>query len=169
LVGDGLTPLEIFDLDIPVRDRLWVLLRTPVIGLGVHSAIASIVERVLTCERNAGREPDARSWAVVPLLRRRACGEHVSQKEFDAEWDATWDAEFDVARAAARVAAWDAARNAEWDAAWDAAWDVGWYADFKAAWDEWLRITRIVIETGKAPPTPSGLTYEELLGKESTP
>ena len=71
---------------------------------------ADCAEHALEGEREAGREPDARSWAAVEAARLYANGEIG-----------------DAAGAAARDAAWAAAGDAAWTAARDAArdWQYG--------------------------------------------
>jgi hypothetical protein len=135
------TPLEIATLtagpwkDVPAVDRLWVLLREAIIPARELRLLAcDFAERALTREREAGREPDARSWATVEVLRRFADGKATS-KERDAAWAAARAAAGDAARAAwaaARAAgdAWAAARDAR-DAVGDAARAAG---DAEAEW-----------------------------------
>ena len=84
-------------------------------------------ERPLHRERQAGREPDPRSWDVLRVARAYAVGA-ASQDQLDAARDAAWVAW--AARDAARDAAWDAARDAAWDAA-----EAAWAAARAAAWD----------------------------------
>lgn len=69
-------------------------------------------ERALVRERDAGREPDPRSWEAIRVARAYANGEATD---------------------AAREAAWAAARHAAWAAARHAAW-VGSAAASAAAW-----------------------------------
>ena len=89
-------------------------------------------ERPLHRERQAGREPDPRSWDVLRVARAYAVGA-ASQDQLDAARDAAWDAE-DAAKGAAKGAAWAAARAAARDAA-EAAWDAARSAARDAAWD----------------------------------
>ena len=76
--------------------------------------VCDCAERALLREREAGREPDLRSWRAIEVARRFANGAATAE-ELDAARAAAWDAARD-ARAAAREAVWDA-----WDAAGDAA------------------------------------------------
>ena len=97
---DGLTPLQILDLDIPAEDRLWVVLREAVI----HAREL----RLLACKwaRDALAvidNPDPRSVAAIDCAERFARGE-ATMEELAAAKVAAWDA----ARVAAKVAAWDA-------------------------------------------------------------
>jgi hypothetical protein len=109
----------------------------------LHEFACWCAEQALLKEREAGREPDPRSWAAVEAKRKWLRGE-ITDSELaaarDAAWAATWAATraaaWDVAWAAAREAAWDAARTAAWDIAWtatrdvarDVAWDAAWAA-----------------------------------------
>lgn len=112
-----LTARQILDLDIPAQDRLWPVLRPKLLPEKLlHEFACDIAEYALKQEREAGREPDERSWEVVRIKRLWIHGE-ASDEELDAARDAAW-----AARDAARAAAWDAAWAA-WDAAWAAAWD----------------------------------------------
>ena len=74
----------------------------------LHEFACWCAEQALLREREAGREPNPRSWAAIEVKRRWLKGEAT-------------DEELYVARAAARNAAWDAARVAARVAAWAAA------------------------------------------------
>ena len=101
---DGLTPLETAHLNIPCKDRIWVLTRKGVLADAIlWEWSARTVERALS--RIARTDP--RSVAVVPLLRRLAKGEKISRKEpKSAAADAAYAA---AAYADAAYAAADAA------------------------------------------------------------
>jgi hypothetical protein len=131
----------------------------------LHEFACWCAEQALLREREAGREPDPRSWAAIDAKRKWLRGEITDSELADAwdaakdvaweatraaagaavgavAWEATWDADreaaWDIARAtagAARAAAWDAAREAAWDIAWAVARDVAWDATREAAWD----------------------------------
>ena len=133
----GLTALEVARLrQAPCVDRLWVLLRSEVIGEELCREAADVyADRAV--RRHALPHPVTREWA-----RRWLSGEDRSKAAAWAAGDAAW-----AAWAAAR-AAWAAAGDAAWaagDAAWaagDAAWDAGgaagaaaWDAAGDAAWD----------------------------------
>ncbi len=92
-------------------------------------------ERVLTREQEHGREPDARSWAVLEAARAFIRGD-INPEELATARDAARDAGWDAARAAALAAAWDAALAAALAAAWDAARDAarGAARDIEIAW-----------------------------------
>jgi hypothetical protein len=91
-------------LDIPASDKLWCLLHEEVIPAPqLHLLACEYAERSLLREREAGREPDPRSWAAIDTKRRWVRKEAT-------------DSELLAARAAARAAgaaAWEAARAAE--------------------------------------------------------
>ena len=86
------------------RTPLWMADATRTL----HEFACWCAERGLAREREAGREPDARSWAGIEAKRRWLRGE-ISVRELAA------------ARAAARAATWAAAGAATWAAAWVAA------------------------------------------------
>lgn len=82
-------------------------------------------ERALLREREAGREPDPRSWEAVRIARAHTAGEATDKELEDAHaaaWAGTWAAW--AGASAAREAAWAGA------AASAAAWDV------EHAWQE---------------------------------
>lgn len=98
---------------IPTRDILWLILRPELIPkMTLHSLACDFAEHALLRERNAGREPDPRSWAVIAAKRLWFRGEAT-----DDELAAACAAARDAAGAAARAAAWAAARDAAWAAA----------------------------------------------------
>ena len=92
----------------------------------LHEFECWCAEQALLKEREAGREPDPRSWAAIDAKRKWLRGEIT-------------DSELAAARAAARdaagAAAWVAARAAAWAAAWAAAGAAAWAAAGAAAWD----------------------------------
>ena len=62
------------DMRVPIGDRIWLgitLLDDPRRRLFA----CDCAERALSRERDAGREPDPRSWAAVEIARRYARGE----------------------------------------------------------------------------------------------
>ena len=89
----------------------------------LHEFACWCAEQALLQEREAGREPDARSWAAVKAKRQWLQGE-ISDEELAAAWAAAWDAAWD----AARTVAWAAAWTADWTAARAAAWAADWPA-----------------------------------------
>jgi hypothetical protein len=150
-----------------LEDTLWAIScsidATPGLDQLLRMFACDCAERALLREREAGREPDQRSWDAVAVARSYTEGKATSG-ELDAVRDAAGAAARDAARAAARDAAWAAARAAArdaagavsraasraaagaaaragaWDAARAAAWDAAWDADWDAAWDaetEW--------------------------------
>lgn len=74
----------------------------------LHEFACDVAEAALRKEREAGREPDKRSWAAIEAKRKWLKGEIT-------------DEELSAARSAARSAAWSAAWYAAWSAAWSAA------------------------------------------------
>jgi hypothetical protein len=113
---NGLTPIQVLDLDIPAEDRLWVVLRESVIPAHELRLLAcKWVREALTVVGN----PDPRSVAAVDCSERFAMGE-ATINELAAAQAAARDAAQAAARDAARAAAQDAARDAARDAAWAA-------------------------------------------------
>ena len=96
------TALDVLRADnVPIEDRLWVVLR--------EEAIDSKTLRLFAvwCAREALKlikDPDPRSIAACNVAERFAHGQATAE-ELTAAQDAAWDA------------AWDAARDAAWDAA----------------------------------------------------
>ena len=93
---------------------------------------ADCAERALARERQEGREPDVRSWAVLRVVRRYADGQ-ATDEELSAAWLATMSAVESAAESAARLATWSAARLAAWSAAKSAAWSAAESAAWSAA------------------------------------
>jgi len=85
--------------------------------------------RALEREREAGREPDPRSWAAVAAASDFLAG-RIDRGQLNTARDAARYAAY-----AAWDAAWDAAAGAAEDAAWDAAWDATqeWQRDYLEA------------------------------------
>ena len=109
----GLTPLEIAALDIPVEDRLRVLLR--------EELIPARDLRLLACgwaESACAKTgwDDARSIASIAVARRFAVGEATESERVEAA-SAAWSAvaAWSVQSAAVRAAAWSVDRSA-WSA-----------------------------------------------------
>ena len=125
---EALTSGEIAGLEIPIEDRIWVLIRVCMDARTQRIFACDCAERALMRESEAGREPDAWSWNAIAVSRRFAYGSATSE-ELDAAysaasaavWDAASAAAWDAASAAARDAASAAARDAACAAAWDAA------------------------------------------------
>ena len=136
----GLTPLEIADLDnMPVEDRLWVLLR--------EELVTEMELRLLACDwaesacRKAGWN-DARSLNAIAVARRHAIGEATETELAEAAkgaWEArswawssstsAWSPRGAAAEASVSAAWSEAAKTAEW-AVMSAAW---WSAEGDAA------------------------------------
>lgn len=120
----------------------------------LHEFACWSAEQALLGEREAGREPDKRSWAAIKTKRKWLRGE-ATDEELDAAGNAAWDAQeeatyaasvtSDAAASAANAAARDAVSAATWaacSAAWAATWTATWDNDTvaprlaaTAAWD----------------------------------
>jgi len=122
---EGLTPAQVLDrTDVPVEDRLWVVLRESVIPRReLHLLACKWAREALAVVGN----PDPRSVAAIDCAERFARGKATTE-ELAAAWDsacaAACDAACDAACSAACDAAWAAARAAAWAAAWAAARDA---------------------------------------------
>ena len=133
---EGLTPAQVLDrTDVPVEDRLWVVLRESVIPRReLHLLACKWAREALAVVGN----PDPRSVAAIDCAERFARGKATTE-ELAAAWDsacaAACDAACDAACSAACDAAWAAARAAAWAAAWAAARDAAWAAAWAAARD----------------------------------
>ena len=100
---ETLAPDDIATLDIPIDDKLWVLLRPFYLpDKALHLLACDIAEHVVHL---CGDDP--RPAAAIAAKRAWVAGE-ISDDEL----------------AAARASAWDAAWAAAWAAAGDAAWDA---------------------------------------------
>jgi hypothetical protein len=127
-------------------NKLWVLLHEEFIPeKELHLLACRYAERALRREREAGREPDARSWEVLRVKRRWVAGRATDEELEAAEAEAAWAARTAAAEAWAawrEEAAWAAARAAAW-AAWRAAAWAAWRAEAAraaaraAAWAAW--------------------------------
>jgi hypothetical protein len=122
---------------IPPEGRLWVALHPDFCTDSLMRLFAcDCAERALISEREAGREPDERSWTAVAVARRYALGEATDAELDDARADAyaaASAAAWNTARAAAGASARAAARAAASAAAWAA--DAAGAADSAAARD----------------------------------
>jgi hypothetical protein len=147
LVGEGMTPRQIAGLDIPAKDRLWCLISLAMDDRQRRMLACDCAERALIRERDAGSEPDPRSWEAVRVARLhadgRATGEELAPARTAAR-HATLAAARHATLAAARhyaagyaVARHDAARH---DAAGYAAWAATRYAAVDAAVDATLYV-----------------------------
>ena len=108
-----------------VRKVLWWADATNVL----HHFACDEAERALTARREAGDEPDKRSWEAIEAKRLWLQGEAT-----DKDLAAARDAASVAAWAAASAAAWAAASAAASVAARAAARDAAWAAASVAAW-----------------------------------
>jgi len=156
-----LSALDILESDIPDAHKLRAVLREELIPLHtLHKLAVEFARAALMREREAGREPDERSWKALDVklawLDLRASGKELNSAIADAITaadDATNAADAAAADTtvrgttvwaarAASDAAWAAAKAASADAdaiVWAAAWNewAGMAAARAAAWTEW--------------------------------
>ena len=132
LLGDGLAPLEVAEVDIPVDDRIWALLRREVLGAGLDRVLDAIVERAI--RRSLGRSGVVawEAWAERWLSGEdRSAGAAYAARA--AAGAAAYAAAYAAYAADAADAAW-AAGAAAWYAAEAAARDAAWHAE--CTWQE---------------------------------
>jgi hypothetical protein len=97
LVGDGITAAQCATLDIPIEDRLWGLINAWMDDRQRRLLACDCAERALLLERDAGREPDKRSWEAIRVARAYAWG-GATDEDLAAAWYAAGDATRDGAR-----------------------------------------------------------------------
>jgi len=153
-----LSALDILELDIPDIDKLRAVLREELIpARTLHMLAVEFARAALVREREAGREPDERSWRALDVKLAWLDGK-ASDEELAAAKAAADAAATDAAKAAARATAWAAADAAYWaakaaanaaadvavnatnaatDAAWAAATDAAWTASRATDWATW--------------------------------
>ena len=92
---------------LPASDKIWLATREGVLpDKLLHEFACWCAEQALLREREAGREPDARSWAAVEAKRKWLNGEIDDEQRAGAWAAAAWAVAeaARAARAAARVA-----------------------------------------------------------------
>ena len=131
LCGDGLTARQIAELDIPIRDRIWILLQPKVIGEGMMIEAACVfAEHILPADC------DARSRAGIEMARcwlRNEIDDRTLRVAYAVAYAAAYEAYMTasaMASAAAYAAAF-AAASAAGDVAFTAA-DVAVYGAYAA-------------------------------------
>ncbi len=117
LVGDGIDEDQLLHLDIPDKNKLWALIYVWMSSKQAASFACDCAERALQKEREAGREPDHRSWEAIAVSRLYLDGE-ATKKEMDDAVSAAKSAR--DARNARVAKAVSATRAADRDAAWAA-------------------------------------------------
>jgi hypothetical protein len=174
-VGQTLTSERSLEADVSISSRALDALRdakgTIICQLGLSGEVLAMAdatktlhefacwcaEQALLREREAGREPDKRSWAAIETKRKwlkgkvtdgeldaasvaadaaaNATGRTAGRAACAATSDAAWAAAWAASRSPTKGATWDnatvassaAARAAAWVAASDAVWAASWY------------------------------------------
>jgi len=139
----GLTPLEFADRDdIPVDDRIAVLLRPEVLGKGLQKVLTQIVDEAIRSAIGRSGVPLWESWAQAWLAGDTSMHDVFFKRVADAATDSAashvWAARAAWATWAARASV--AARNADNDfmvikSAHNVAKDAAWSAS-DAAWSD---------------------------------
>jgi hypothetical protein len=101
---ESMTHIQVADLPIPLKDVVWVLVealhRMPHGERDYSLFVCDYVERALFREREAGREPDERSWNAVFVAREFAMGRATEEeliKVDDSFLDVVFDSFFTAA------------------------------------------------------------------------
>jgi len=143
---EALSAIDVLELEIPNNEKLRAVLREELIPLHtLHKLAVEFARAALVREREAGREPDERSWKALDVKLAWLDGK-ASSKELaaakaaaDAAAKAAADAADDAAMAVAGTTwtartAWDAywAAQAAALAAWTASTAAYWAADAAA-------------------------------------
>lgn len=112
----------------------------------LHKFMCGCAEQALLDEREAGREPDKRSWAAIETKRKWLKGEATDEELVTVGLEA-WDAARSAVGVASVIkAAWSAAWSATlgdardivwavWEAAWESAWSAAWNTAWEFTWD----------------------------------
>ena len=104
---------KVFDVDIPVDDLLWLILREDFIQeKELHYFSIWCFENIAQKIWEKYYPDDTRPQEAIMIKKLWLEGK-ATDDELAAAWDAAWDA--------ACASDWAAARDAAWDAAWDAA------------------------------------------------
>lgn len=152
---EALSAIDILELDIPNNEKLRAVLRETLIpARTLHMLAVEFAHAALVREREAGREPDERSWRALDVKLAWLDGK-ASSKELEAAKAAADAAAKAAANATARTTwtpqtawtAWNAvwAAHAAAAAAWavpDAAYWAAWAADRDATWTEQVAIVK---------------------------
>lgn len=128
-IANGRTEMSVMDilrLDIPIRDKLWVVLREDVLGARLLCLVSCLfAEHVLPMYEKAYPD-DNRPRQAIEVARRYADG-NATDDELDAVRTVAHGAIMAFANIDAREAAWYAAQAA-WATAFMGAREVAWYA-----------------------------------------
>ena len=136
-----LNAIDILESDIPDIDKLRAVLREELIpAQTLHKLAVEFARAALLKEREAGREPDERSWKALDVKLAWLDGK-ASDEELEAAKAAAASAADDVADAT--VTTWDAYWAAK--AATAAAWAVP-VAAYCSAWAAAMDVTQAEAE-----------------------
>jgi len=108
----------------------------------LHRFACWCAERVLMRERQAGREPDPRSWAAVQAKRDWLEG-GMTREELETAKSTAWEVDLGTDWSTAQCAAWSDAWSATRNVAWSAAWSTA-----RSAQNEELTRVLLLLEGG---------------------
>jgi len=138
---EALSAIDVLELDIPDAHKLWAVLREELIPLQtLHKLAVEFARTALLKEREAGREPDERSWRALDVKLAWLDGK-ASDEELEAAIADAASAADDAANAAGTT--WDAYWAAK--AAATAAWTVP-VAAYCSVWAATMDVTKAEAE-----------------------
>ena len=149
---EALSALDVLELEIPNNEKLRAVLRKELIPARIlHMLAVEFARAALMREREAGREPDERSWRALDVKLAWLDGA-ASDEELEAAKAAAIAAAdaaaLAAARATARATAWatywaaQAVANAAATEASDAAYWAAWDAARDATWTKQVAIVK---------------------------
>lgn len=110
----------------------------------LHEFACVVAERALLKEREAGREPDKRSWDAIQAKKDWMAG-IISDDELcaaeRAAWSVGWSVGWNVG--------WNAVRSVGWSLAWGAVKSVGWSLGWSLAWGGYNLLLTEMIQKGR--------------------
>lgn len=130
LLGDGITPLEVAELDIPVGDRVWALMRYSVLGAAASTILGAAEQRTTPLMDVESTEYWAK-WRAKWLVNK--------DREVGCCWLATYRLASEVAHTETRRVMKTLGANTtdyEWNRQWDATYTVAYDAQQNALLDD---------------------------------
>ena len=136
---EALSAIDVLELDIPNNEKIRAVLREELIPARIlHLLAVEFARAALMREREAGREPDERSWRALDVKLAWLDGKASSKELWAAKAaaDAAAKAAADAADDAAMAAGTTWTVRTAWDAFWavQAAATAAWTASRAAYW-----------------------------------
>ena len=149
IIGDGVSPSEALELDIPAADRVWLLTRPGVLSPEQAATFSdrAVVRAVQTHALHCGRGENVRAWATQWLDGSDRSGDAaravrvvLEEEAAAAAEEAAEEEEAALLATARAAAAAELAASMTAGAPWTAAASVAGAAAGAAAWAAWARI-----------------------------